>query len=73
MPTIMNINDHYEAAEAWLADLDPGRIAPNRAEAKKAKELRPSVMVYRPEKPLSCGAFVWIETHGDVLVDGEQI
>lgn len=23
-------------------------------------------VVYRPEKPLSCGARVWIETHGDV-------
>ena len=26
----------------------------------------PSKVVYRPDKPLSCGAHVWIETHGDV-------
>ena len=25
-------------------------------------------VVYRPDKPLSCGARVWIETHADVVV-----
>ena len=28
----------------------------------------PSRVVYRPDKPLSCGAKVWIETHADVEV-----
>lgn len=27
----------------------------------------PSTLVYRPEKPLSCGAKVWIETRADIL------
>lgn len=26
-----------------------------------------STMVYHPDKPLSCGAKLWIETHFDVL------
>lgn len=26
----------------------------------------PSTLVYRPDKPLSCGARVWIETQADV-------
>lgn len=28
----------------------------------------PSVIVYRPNKPLSCGARAWIETHAPVVV-----
>ena len=30
-------------------------------------------VVYRPEKPLSCGAVLWVETRGRVLVDGEEV
>ena len=26
----------------------------------------PSEIIYRPDKPLSCGARVWIETHSEV-------
>ena len=26
-------------------------------------------VVYQPEKPLSCGAHVWIETNNDVMVE----
>ena len=28
----------------------------------------PSKVVYSPDKPLSCGAKVWIETHAEVLL-----
>ena len=28
----------------------------------------PSKIVYRPNKPLSCGAKVWIETKADVVI-----
>ena len=30
-----------------------------------------SKVVYSQDKPLSCGARVWIETDGDVLIDGK--
>ena len=30
-------------------------------------------VVYRPDKPLSCGAHVWIETTGVVEVDGKIV
>lgn len=36
----------------------------------------PSELIYRPEKPLSCGARVWVETHAEVSLfveDEEQI
>ena len=32
-----------------------------------------SQVVYSPDKPLSCGARVWIETDGEVLVDGKAL
>lgn len=32
-----------------------------------------SRLVYSPDKPLACGAVAWIETRGDVLVDGKPI
>lgn len=31
----------------------------------------PSAVVYRPDKPLSCGAKVWIETESEVTLDSE--
>jgi hypothetical protein len=31
-----------------------------------------SKVIYRPDKPLSCGAKVWIETHKPVIIDGEK-
>jgi hypothetical protein len=32
----------------------------------------PSRVVYSPDKPLSCGARVWIETEGEVSYDEVQ-
>ena len=33
----------------------------------------PSKVVYSPDKPLSCGAKVWIETKSDVGINGKII
>lgn len=30
-------------------------------------------LVYSPDKPLSCGAKVWIETRGDITVDNKKM
>ena len=30
-------------------------------------------LVYSPDKPLSCGAKVWIETRGDITVDDKKM
>ena len=37
----------------------------------RAAVLGPSTVVYRPEKPLSCGAVLWVETRAPVLIDDE--
>ena len=34
--------------------------------------LGPSKVVYSKDKPLSCGARVWIETYADLIMDGEK-
>ena len=32
-----------------------------------------SKVVYSPDKPLSCGARVWIETNAEVKIDGQTL
>ena len=34
--------------------------------------LGPSTVIYSPDKPLSCGAKVWIETESEVIIDATQ-
>lgn len=36
--------------------------------AKEVNILGPSTLMYQPDKPLSCGARVWIETKADVVI-----
>ena len=36
--------------------------------AHNVEILGPSTVIYRPEKPLSCGARVWIETNAKVKI-----
>ena len=33
--------------------------------------LGPSKVIYSPDKPLSCGARLWIETDSEVMIDGQ--
>jgi hypothetical protein len=35
-----------------------------------ANGIQVAKMVYSPDKPLRCGARVWVTTHLDVIVDG---
>jgi hypothetical protein len=41
--------------------------------ANRVKIHGDSEIVYSPDKPLSCGAHVWIETHAEVEVLGEAL
>jgi len=40
--------------------------------AKRVSIDGPSELVYSPEKPLSCGAYVWIETNSTVRLQDEK-
>ena len=37
--------------------------------AHNVEILGPAKVIYSPNKPLSCGAKVWIETESEVLID----
>ena len=41
--------------------------------AHEVEILGESKVVYSPDKPLSCGARVWIETDAEVKVDGKTL
>ena len=40
--------------------------------AMEAEVLGPSKVIYSPDKPLSCGAKVWIETTSEVILHDEK-
>jgi len=37
--------------------------------AHQVEILGPSKVIYRPDKPLSCGARVWIETRSEINIE----
>ena len=41
--------------------------------AHEVEILGESKVVYSPDKPLSCGARVWIETNAEVKIDGQTL
>ena len=41
--------------------------------AHEVEILGESKVVYSPDKPLSCGARVWIETDAEVKIDGQTL
>lgn len=60
----LHVNQHVIKANAKGGD-DPPLTVKTTGRNYKAREVRidgPSTLVYRPDKPLDCGARVWIET-----------
>jgi hypothetical protein len=69
MKTIVHVNQHVIKRNAKLGE----REAPLTVKTWKANVRAHSVtingpcrIVYSPDKPLKCGARVWIETYSDV-------
>jgi len=72
----IHVNQHNIRANAKNEDkLPPLTIKTSTANHKgyDAVVYGPSRVVYSPDKPLSCGAKVWIETHSVVEVQEEPI
>jgi hypothetical protein len=67
----IHINQHVIRANAKSGDRNPvitvkeGR---NNTYAHRVQIDGSSTVVYSPDKPLSCGAKVWIETDADVFL-----
>ena len=69
MKTVIHVNQHIIKANRKTGSNDPVltvKTYKTNVYAHSVKIDGPSVVVYRPEKPLSCGAHVWIETQGEV-------
>jgi len=60
----IHVNQHHIRANGKGADLPVITIKTSRGNTKcnRVEIHGPSTVVYSPEKPLACGAKVWIET-----------
>jgi hypothetical protein len=71
MKTIVHVNQHVIKSNRKNKVEDPVLTVKTYKDNRYAHEveiLGPSKIVYSPDKPLSCGAHVWIETEGEVVV-----
>lgn len=76
MKTIIHVNQHVIRRNAKQGTREPPITVKCRGKNCYALEVvvhGPCVLVYRPDKPLSCGARLWIETTADVtLLPGKE-
>ena len=71
MKTIVHINQHVIKRNAKTGDRDPVITAKTYKDNRYGHEVKitgPCVIKYQPDKPLACGAKVWIETQAGVEV-----
>ena len=69
MKTIIHVNQHVVKANAKNGTNEPVLTVKNYKENRYAHTVDikgASKVVYSPDKPLSCGARVWIETNAEV-------
>ena len=71
MKTIIHVNQHVVRANAKNGTNDPVLTVKDYKSNRYAHSVNingVSRVVYSPDKPLSCGAKVWIETQAEVEV-----
>lgn len=71
MKTIIHVNQHVIKSNRKNSVQEPVLTIKTYKDNKYAHEveiLGPSKIVYSPDKPLSCGAHVWIETNSKVVI-----
>jgi hypothetical protein len=69
MKTVIHVNQHVVKANAKNGTNEPVLTVKNYKENRYAHTVNikgASKIVYSPNKPLSCGARVWIETNAEV-------
>ena len=72
MKTVIHVNQHVIKANAKSGKQDPVltvKTYKSNTYANRVKIHGASSIVYSPDKPLSCGAKVWIETNAVVEVE----
>tara|TARA_R100000808_G_C2153381_1_gene163507 strand:+ start:5034 stop:5297 length:264 start_codon:yes stop_codon:yes gene_type:complete len=74
MKTVVHVNQHKIKSNSKTGAREPVITAKTYKSNNYCYEVAiegPCKVVYRPDKPLSCGAKVWIETKSDVTcIDG---
>lgn len=71
MKTIVHVNQHVIKSNRKNGVQEPVLTVKTYKENRYAHEVLikgDSKVVYSPDKPLSCGAHVWIETQGEVEI-----
>ena len=71
MKTIIHVNQHVIKSNRKNEEENPVLTVKTYKKNKYAHEVEingPSKIVYSPDKPLSCGAQVWIETYDGVTI-----
>ena len=72
MKTIIHVNQHVIKANRKAGTTKPPltvKTYKSNDYADEVEILGPSRVVYRPDRPLSCGAHVWIETEAEVRIN----
>jgi hypothetical protein len=72
--TIIHVNQHVIKRNSKTGEREPVLTVKQGRKNTYAHEVSihgPSKVVYSPDKPLSCGAKVWIETESEVEFIGE--
>ena len=71
MKTVVHVNQHVIKKNAKEGTNDPVLTVKTYKSNDYAREIEikgPSRVIYSPDKPLSCGARVWIETESEVII-----
>lgn len=69
--TIIHVNQHVIKQNRATGAQDPPLTIKTYKQTRRASACRiqgPSIVVYRPNHPLACGARVWIETTSPVRI-----
>ena len=72
----IHVNQHVIKANAKNGENNPVftiKQGGKNTYAHNVKFIGEMELVYSPDKPLNCGAKVWIETRGDIEVDGKKM
>jgi len=70
MKTRIHINQHKIRSNAKTGEREPVitvKTYKNNTYCHSVTITEPCNIVYSPDKPLSCGAKVWVETEGEVI------
>lgn len=70
MKTIIHVNQHVIRSNLKNSETEPVLTVKTYKQNVYAHEVEikgPCRIIYSPDKPLSCGARVWIETESEVI------